>query len=159
MTTPERRLLEEYVTQGKLMQVATLDEHRSPALCHVWYRPAFRPDRLYFISRWDRDHSVNIRRDGQVAGGIVAMPLEGLGQKVRGVTFKGHAIELPKSNVEAELEGFFTRWPSARDVLTAERLGRGETPSRLYCITVSEWVLFDEEHFPQQPRRILEPEQ
>lgn len=159
MTASERHLLEEYVTHGKLMQVATLDAHNIPALCHVWYQPAFRPDRLYFISRWDRDHSINIRRDGRVAGGIVAIPLDGLGQKVRGVTFKGAAIELPEADIDVELEGFLARWPAARSILTAETLARGQTPSRLYRITVSEWVLFDEEHFVGQPRRTLAPEQ
>lgn len=163
MTTPERevlerQLLEAYVSQGKLMQVATLDPQSAPAVCHVWYRPAFRPDRLYFISRWDREHSANIRRDGRVAGGIVAIPLDGLGQKVRGVTFKGTAVELPQEGINEELEGFLARWPAARGILTAETLARGQTPSRLYRITVAEWVLFDEEHYPDQPRRAVRAE-
>lgn len=155
---PERQLLEEYVAHGKLMQVATLDAQSVPALCHVWYRPAFQPDRLYFISRWDRDHSVNIRRDGRVAGGIVAIPLDGLGQKVRGVTFKGTAVERPREGIDEELDAFLARWPAARGILTAQTLARGERPSRLYRITVSEWTLFDEVHYQDQPRRVLSPE-
>src|SRR6266699_5956398 len=110
-----RSVLEEYDASGKLMQVATLSENGKPAVCHVLYHCGFRPDRLFFISRRDRDHSANIRRDERVAGGIVAIPLSGLGQIVRGVTFKGQAREL-NADASAELEGFLGRWPGARTI-------------------------------------------
>ncbi len=151
-----RSVLEEYVASGKLMQVATLSENGNPAVCHVWYHCGFHPDRLFFISRRDRDHSVNIRRNEWVAGGIVTIPLSGLGQVVRGVTFKGRAREL-NADAVAELEGFLGRWPGARRIITAERVANDDTPSRLYEIRLDEWVLFDEETFPGSPRRTLPP--
>jgi uncharacterized protein YhbP (UPF0306 family) len=146
-----RKILEEYITTGKLMQVATVSEAGNPAVCHVWYRGQFRPDRLYFISRHDREHSANIRQNKQVAGGIVAIPLSGLGQTVRGVTFKGQARELG-ADAATELEKFVERWPNARSIVSAERITNNDTPSRLYEIRVDEWVLFDEETFPESPR-------
>jgi len=149
-----RTVLEEYVRSGNLMQVATVSDVGYPAVCHVWYHVWFRPDRIYFISRRDREHSANIRQDGHVAGGIVTIPLSGLGQTVRGVTFKGRARELG-ADARVELERFLVRWPHARNIITTERIASGDTTSRLYEIAVGEWVLFDEETFPESPRRVV----
>ena len=155
MELSERDFLLNEVSAGKLMHVATLDADGNPALCHVWYRATFTPDRLYFISRHDRQHSLNIRNDGRIAGGIVATVPNGLGDKVRGVTFKGNAIELPKVGFDDLVEAFLDRWPNARAILSVDRPERGETQSRLYEIAVTEWVLFDEGNFPDEPRRSL----
>ncbi len=152
-----RKVLEEYVCAGMLMQISSVTDTGHPSLCHVWYRVQFRPDRLYFISRRDRVHSLNIRRDERVAGGIVAIPLTGLGQAVTGVTFKGSASELDAA-AEEELEGFLVRWPLARASITSERVARNDTVSRLYEIRVDEWVLFDEKAFPESPRREIPAE-
>lgn len=152
-----RTNLEEYVRSGKLMQVATISDTGRPAVCHVWYSAHFRPDRLYFISRHDRDHSANIRANQQVAGGIVAIPLSGLGQTVRGVTFKGHARELG-IDAGTELEGFLQRWPNARSLISIERITENDTPSRLYEIDIDQWVLFDEQTFPDSPRCLIRGE-
>jgi Pyridoxamine 5'-phosphate oxidase len=152
----ERSLLEEYVRAGKLMQLATINTDGSPAVCNVWYDPGFAPDLLRFISRHDRQHSQNIRRDGRVAGGIIAVPLDGLGQVARGVTFSGVARELPTSGIESPLAAFLSRWPRAADAISPGKLARGEAASRLYEVAVHEWVLFDEANYPRQPRRVIE---
>jgi uncharacterized protein YhbP (UPF0306 family) len=154
-SSSERQLLTKYVAAGKLMQVATLDTSGVPALCHVWYAASFSPDRLYFISRRDRDHSVNIRQNGRVAGGIVAIRLTGLGQRVRGVTFKGTATQLPQDEIDAALTIFHKRWPTAQPIINPNSLSKGETQTRMYKISVSEWLLFDEKNFPDNPRRVL----
>lgn len=152
----DRALLEDYVRAGKLMQLASLNSDGSPAVCNVWYYAHFAPDILRFISRYDRQHSQNVHIDGRVAGSIIAIPLEGLGQTVRGVTFTGVAHELPTCGVEGEVAAFVARWPRAEAALHPGKLARGETPTRLYEVTVAEWVLFDEENFPEQPRRVIE---
>lgn len=154
----ERQLLTKYVTTGKLMQVASIDADGMPMLCHVWYAATFSPDRLYFISRHDRDHSVNIRANSQVSGGIVAIELTGLGQKVQGVTFKGTATQLPIENLDASLALFHDRWPAARNIINSVNLVNGETPSRLYEIRISEWRLFDDKNFPSDPLRVMSAE-
>jgi uncharacterized protein YhbP (UPF0306 family) len=154
MTANQRALLERYIQSGKLMQVSSLAADGSPALCHVWYSYTFHPDRLFFISRKDRVHSTNIRNDPRVAGGIVAIPLTGLGQTVRGVTFKGLASQLGPDS-KAEIGGFVERWPNANSAISVERQVAGETMSRLYQISITEWLLFDEENFPSAPRRLV----
>jgi hypothetical protein len=126
------------------MQVATLAPDGSPAVCQVWYHAEFSPDRLLFISRPDRDHSGNIRDRAAVAGAICAIPLEGFGQQVRGVTFKGDAADAGPAAGHADFSGYACRWPGAHG-----------TGSSLYVIRVREWVLFDEVSFPGDPRKVL----
>lgn len=150
MTVDARKILEEYVSAGKLMQVSSVSDTGFPAVCHVWYLAQFRPDALYFISRRDREHSANIRRNERVAGGIVTIPLTGLGQKVTGVTFTGRARELG-ADARDQAERFTARWPNAR-IATA---GGDDGSARLYEIRVDEWILFDETSFPESPRRDL----
>jgi uncharacterized protein YhbP (UPF0306 family) len=145
----ERQLIEQYVTAGKLMQLATVRADGTPRACSVWYVPAFGPDLLWFVSRTDREHSVNIRRSSTVAGAIIDIPLVELGQTVRGVQFIGHARELPGVGIDSEAAVFAARWPNSQAVLDAMPDGA----SRLYEVAVTEWVLFDEENYPGDPRR------
>ncbi|MEV0107667.1 pyridoxamine 5'-phosphate oxidase family protein [Nocardia sp. NPDC050799] len=147
----ERELLEQYVASGKLMQLSTVDEDRTPRMCSVWYLAAFRPDRLWFLSRRDREHSRNIRRNALVAGAIVDIPLHELGQTARGVSFSGRAEELRGEGIEDWARAFGVRWPNAAPVLEA----MPEGASRLYEIAVTEWVLFDEENYRDDPRRVI----
>jgi uncharacterized protein YhbP (UPF0306 family) len=151
-----RNVLEDYVRDGQLMQVATLTSpDAGPGLCSVWYDAHFGPDLLRFISRHDRHHSHAIRADPRVAGAIVAIPLTGLGQVARGVTFTGHAHELPVVGIDRQIGDFCRRWPNAQPAIDPAKLAAGEIPSRLYEIRVTEWVLFDEENFSQQPRQVI----
>jgi catechol 2,3-dioxygenase-like lactoylglutathione lyase family enzyme len=158
MMTEPRTALKEYVKAGKLMQLATLSADGSPHMCNVWYDPHFDPDVLRFISRHDRVHSKHIRAGRPVAGSIVAIHLEGLGQVARGVTYSGTAIELPQSDISDQLSAFISRWPNASQGISEARLRAGEIPTRLYEVRVAEWVLFDEENFPDQPRQVVSAE-
>lgn len=157
-----RRLLVESVTSAALMQVATIGDGGFPALCHVWFQPAFEPDRLCFLSREDREHAINIRNDPRVAASIALEVPAGLGERVRGVTLTGLAREIPEDEMPEAASAFISRWPRAADQLTAARSTRdpvtrsagfaGSATSRLYEIAVAGWVLFDEVNFPAHPR-------
>ncbi|WP_329430643.1 pyridoxamine 5'-phosphate oxidase family protein [Streptosporangium sp. NBC_01495] len=150
-----RGLLEEYVMGGKLMQITTLADDGAPQTCSVWYDAHFAPDVLRWISRDDRAHSVNVRTDPRVSGAIVAISLDGLGQTVRGVSFAGQARELPPAGIDEEIAEFVARWPAAADALDRAKLRSGRTPTRLYEATITQWVLFDEQHFPGEPRQVV----
>ena len=147
-----RRLLVEGVAAAPLMQVATVDPHGFPALCHVWYRPDFTPDRLCFLSREDREHVLNLRHDPRVAASIALRVPDGLGERVRGVTLSGLAREIPEDELPAAATAFVARWPRAADALRPGTAVTGPR-SRLYEIAVVRWVLFDEVNFPAQPRQ------
>ncbi len=150
-----RDVLEAYVLGGQLMQVSTLTPNGGPVLCSVWYDAHFSPDVVRFISRADRQHCQNIRADPRVAGAVVAIPLIGLGQPVRGVSFTGRASELPIRGTDQQVEDFCRRWPAAHTAVDPKNRAPGDTQSRLYEIRVADWVLFDEENFPHQPRQSL----
>ncbi|WP_196814506.1 pyridoxamine 5'-phosphate oxidase family protein [Nocardia sp. BMG111209] len=143
----ERDLLQEYVAAGKLMQVATIAADSTPRVCSVWYAVESDSSRLWFLSRTTREHSANLRERPAVAGAIVAIPLTGIGQTVRGVQFTGRARELAADDETARM--VVGNWPEVRAALDLAG------PSRLYEIAVTEWVLFDEEHYPDDPRRTI----
>ncbi|GAA1816705.1 hypothetical protein GCM10009682_42020 [Luedemannella flava] len=154
MVTPNARtVLEEQVTTGKVMQLATLDDDGSPYVCNVWFASAFTPDRLWFISRPTRFHCANIRNDERVAGAILAIELDALGQPVQGVSFKGTARELPTTGINDQIHRYVTRWPKAGNAIDPARLASGEAHHRVYEIAVTDWVLYDEANFGRTPRQ------
>lgn len=148
-----RNLLEDYVRSAKVIQLATLDADGAPVVCNLWFASAFGPDRLWFMSRPNREHCANLRSDPRVAGAILAIELSGIEQDVRGVTFVGQARELPTTGIDEQIAGYVGRWPEVADALAPEALAADLTPHRLYEIAVSRWVLFDEEYYPDQPRQ------
>lgn len=152
MSAPDAaQLLREYIRMGKLMQVATVQESQ-PWVANVWY--AF-DDRLnlYFISQKTRRHSEEIHQNERVAGSIMAVPLEGLGQKGRGVTFEGAAKELTGVEQRAGFEQYAARWSNVSDYTTLTAIENGESATRIYCITPKLYVLFDEVNFPDISRQ------
>ncbi len=148
-----RELLEDYVTSGKVMQLATVRDDGSPVVCNLWFAYAFAPDRLWFISRPGREHCANIRRDGRVAGAVLAIELEDQGQPVRGVTFTGHATELPTTGIDGAIAAYAGRWPKTAPAIDPQRMAAGETHHRVYELAIDGWVLYDEANFRPQPRQ------
>lgn len=148
-----RALLTEYVADGKALQLATLDPTGAPTVCNLWFASGFDPDRLWFISRPAREHCANLRRDPRVAGAVLAIELESLGQAVRGVSFTGAAAELPTSGIDDAIAAYAGRWPAAADAIDPGRLARGETHHRVYQIEVTSWILYDEANFRGDPRQ------
>lgn len=156
MSRKEREILETLIKQGRLMQVSTLSEGGTPRVCHVWFHATLAPDRLYFISRNNRKHSLDIARNPVVGGGIVSNVPQKLGDKVQGVTFTGKGVEVATGRaVRLLLTDFIRRWPQAREIVTIDRIEKNLTLTRLYEITVDEWALFDEVNFPDEPRIVL----
>ncbi|GLZ81042.1 hypothetical protein Afil01_58490 [Actinorhabdospora filicis] len=147
-----RKILEEYVSSAKAVQLATLSPDGAPAMCNLWCATAFAPDRLWFISRPTRFHCVNIRSDARVAGALLAIELAELGQPVRGVSFTGVARELPTSDVDDDIAAYVGRWPSAAGAIDPARLAAGETHHRIYRVEVTGWVLYDEIDHAGGPR-------
>ncbi|WP_216894751.1 pyridoxamine 5'-phosphate oxidase family protein [Nocardia alni] len=145
----ERELLEQYVLAAKLTQLSTVCPDGTPTVCTVWYVPAFRPDRLRFVSRTDRLHSENILRNPAVAGAIIDNPPDEMGLTARAVSFTGRAKVLPGNGIDGQVREFIARWPAAARGLNAMPDGA----SRMYEISVAQWVLYDEENFRTSPRR------
>lgn len=148
-----RHLLEEYVAAGKVMQLATLDPDGHPYANNLWFASTLRPDRLLFISRPNRAHCDYIRNRPHVAGAILAIDLHDPSQPVRGVTFTGTARELPTTGVDEQISAYQRRWPPTAAAIDPARMAAGEAHHRLYEITVTAWVLYDEVNFRGGPRQ------
>ncbi|GAA0400877.1 hypothetical protein Acor_39160 [Acrocarpospora corrugata] len=107
------------------MQLATLSPDGSPALCSLTYHATFAPDRLHFVAHEDRMHARNLRHDPRAAGAILT-------PDSRGATFTGTATETGSPD--------------------PVHLAPGE---RVFHITITEWLLFDETIHPGRPRRVI----
>jgi hypothetical protein len=97
----------------------------------------------------ERDHLIALVQAGRL------MQLATLGATAQGVTFTGTVTELPATGIYHQLGAFLHRWPQAGDHVNADTLANAAAASRLYEITVTSWVLFDENSYPDQPRRPL----
>lgn len=151
-----RRILEDYVAEAKVMQLATIDESGAPQVCNLWFASAMNPDRLWFISKPDRYHCAAIRRDVRVAGSILNTTLDELGgTPVRGVTFTGRGRQLPTTGVDEQIGAYLARWPKGINAIEPGRLARGEVHHRIYEIRVDGWVLFDE-IAAKPPRQVVD---
>lgn len=148
-----RALVESYLDEAKLLQVAT-ESRGQPWLANVWF--ARDADlNLFFISRKDRRHCQELRDHPQVAGAVVQHPLEGLGQKVRGITFQGVAEEVGILGLRDAYAQYKKRWPQVEKHAGLDALLKNAIATRFYKITPSLIVLFDEVNFPEQPRQEL----
>ena len=148
-----RRLLEEYVATAKVMQLATLDPDGHPYVNNLWFAWTLRPDRLFFISRPTRLHCEYIRQRPNVAGAILAIELVDPSQPVRGVTFTGSARALPATGIDDQIGVYQRRWPTTAAAIDPARMAAGQAHHRVYEVTVTGWVLYDEVNFRGNPRQ------
>ena len=153
--TDEVALLREYIDAGKLMQVATVNSDSKPWVVNVWY--AQTPGlELIFTSNVARLHSGHIKENQAVAGSIIAIELKGLGlQDARGVTFSGTGRECSGGELEEAYETYAARWGKARELFPLSQIESGASPMRMYKITPTQFILFDEENFPKEPKRVI----
>jgi uncharacterized protein YhbP (UPF0306 family) len=141
-----RQLIEEYLGEAKLMQLATT-QGSQPWVCNVYFAFDSRLN-LYWISGPNRRHSIELRENQKVAGAIVHSPDPK--NPGRGVQFEGVAKEVTEKEEMREAIRFYAE----RYGMSAERVeavisgADGHLP---YKITPKKYVLFDELNFPDNP--------
>lgn len=148
------QLAHDYLRESKLLQLGTFSAAGDDAFAHVW----FATDRnlsLYFVSNKGRKHSEQIRAESRVVFGVVGIPLEGLGQVVRGITGRGSAVEVSATELKLAYDVYVGRWPKAEQLFPLSAMQSGESPMRVYKLVPSQLILFDEENFPQSPRQVV----
>ncbi|MDE1868813.1 MAG: pyridoxamine 5'-phosphate oxidase family protein [Candidatus Micrarchaeota archaeon] len=150
-----RELILEYLDSAKLMQICTSADNR-PWVANVWFGHD-NDLNLYFISRNDRRHSIEIKKNPNVAGSIVKPPFEGLGQRVRGITFEGTAEEVPNNKLGEAYIWYKNRYPQVEKQATLGDILGNFTMARIYKVRPSLYVLFDEVNFPEEPRQEFRP--
>ncbi len=146
-----KRLITEYMSQQKLMQLATVSDGQ-PWVCSVWF--SFDNDlNIYFFSAINRQHSLEIEKDNRVAG---AMALPQTPQDVpRGLQFKGTAAKLTDKTEIAKARSTYEG--RVFDAQTIEKfMAHKERPHAFYKITPTKIVLFDAKNFPDNSRQEYE---
>jgi uncharacterized protein YhbP (UPF0306 family) len=148
-----KELFVEYMETGRLLQLATVHGSQ-PWICHVWYAWDASNGAVIFMSRRTRRHCQELAENPLVAGAVVAIPLEGLGQKVTGAMFEGHAAPVPGDNLRDAYDLYATRWPQVQRLTPMSSLDESGTDGPwFYAIEVGQAVLFDEVNFPDSPRQ------
>jgi len=151
MDTKLRQLIVDYMTEQKLMQLATIGQ-TGPWVCSVWQ--AFDEDlNIYFFSATNRQHSMEIEKDNRVAGAL-AKP-HTVSDTPRAVQFSGTAQKLTDPADIAKARSVYEG-----RIFDAETINKlmenNERPHVFYKITPTKLVLFDVENYPENSRRELE---
>ena len=131
------KTIRDYLPQVIHMSLATCLDNK-PWVCEVHF--VFDEDlNLYFRSKPDRRHSVEIASNPSVAGNIVTQ--HKIGEKPRGVYFEGTAERL---NDVDEMHPAFTlyceRFDTGLEILEESKTDTGHD---FYKITVKNFYLFD----------------
>lgn len=148
-----KQLIKDYLTQAKLMQVATVRDNQ-PWVCTVYFACDEQMN-LYWISKTTRRHSEEIRDNEKVAGTIVLPHTPG--DDVRGIQFQGKAIELnDKDAAKIGMQYYAKRFGVEKERVTA--IIENSDGHVCYKITPIMFVLFDEVNFPDNPRQEFHPD-
>lgn len=143
-----RKLIEEYLKEAKLMQMATSVDNQ-PWVCSVWF--ALDSDlNIYYLSSVTRRHSEEILRNNKVAGAIVLTQTpQG---PPRGLQFQGTAEVLDsQADIDKAISVFVDRIFSKEKI--KEFMENKERPHKFYRIKPTQFVLFDAVNFPDNPRQ------
>jgi uncharacterized protein YhbP (UPF0306 family) len=125
-----------------------------PWLTHVWYAVDDNLD-IYFVSNAAQRHSSEIRSNSRVAAGVIAIELEGPGQKVRGISLEGDAEEIGARSLPHAFRVYSRRWPQVSKIATQAEFVKHATKMRFYRIRPKRIILFDQVNFPDSPQREL----
>ncbi len=143
-------LIQDYLQTAKLMQLATVHDDR-PWVCNVWF-VTDKDWNIYYLSSKERRHSHEIEENHHVAGAI-ALP-QSPHQKPRGLQFEGLASMLTDTH---EIETIISLY--AGRIFSEERtrqfLQQESHRHYFYKIVPSQFVLFDGQHFPDEPRQAI----
>lgn len=131
-----------------MMQLATVADGQ-PWCCTVYF-VIDDDDNLYWASLPSRRHSQEIAAHPQVAAAIPVKFIKG--EPVAGLQIAGTAELLTPSPA---IRGMVRRYAEKfnRDDAWVEDFTAGRTEHRLYKLTPSAIVLFDESNFPGAPRQ------
>lgn len=144
-------LIKKYLSDKHMMQLATVADGQ-PWCCTVYFIHDDQ-NNLYWASLPTRRHSQEIAANPQVA---VAIPVRHVkGEPVVGIQVSGRAEILEPSPALESLANQYAQ-KFGRDQTWVNDFVGGKTEHRLYKLTPSEIVLFDEANFPDQPRIICQ---
>lgn len=147
-----RLLVKEYLKNIQQMQIATSNADQS-WISTVYFAYDENFD-LFWLSRPERRHSIEIEKNPKVSGAIVKQHI--YGEKVRGIQFQGIASRLSGTDAERGMEVYNGRYSTPRERVKNILSGENGEKHVVYKIKLSLLVLFDEVNFPQNPSQVIE---
>ncbi len=143
-----KQLIQQYLQEAKLMQVATSMENQ-PWICSVWFA-ADEDLNIYWLSSTKRRHSAEVIENRKVAAAM-ALP-QNPQDPPRGLQIQGEAELLTnKIDIDKALSVYSGRIFSTEKI--NEFMSSSENPHRFYRIKPTQFVLYDAIHFPGNARQ------
>lgn len=144
-----KSLVQEILSTVKQMVISTCKDNKSWSATVLF---AFDDNlNLYFFSAENRRHSREISENPSVSGAISREHTKGLKEPShRGVQFQGECKLAKADEVKNAYNLFKKRFPEITEFHKIE-----DAPKELYKIEVSNFVLFDTQNFPKNPRKEL----
>lgn len=150
MSVNLKKLIEQYLEEAKLMQLAT-SLNDQPWVCTVWFA-ADKELNIYWFSSITRRHSDEVLKNKKVAAAI-ALP-QAPNDPPRGLQLQGTAEMLTKQeDIDKAISVFADRIFSREKI--KEFMNHKENPHRFYRIKPALFVLFDVVNFPDNSRQEL----
>ena len=149
MVHTSKDLLNEYIGQGKLMQLATVRDAK-PWICTVYF-VADAELNLYWLSFPERRHSLDIAKNAEVA---IAIAIKH-DKPVIGVQGEGNAeIVTDKTVVKLMIEQYVAKYDVGQKFYA--NFMHGTNKHVMYKFTPTNYVLFDEVNFPDDGRQLVD---
>lgn len=143
-----RKLIEDYLKEAKLMQLAT-SSNNQPWVCNVWFA-ADKDLNIYWFSSTTRRHSKEVLKNKKVAAAIVLphTPKD----TARGLQLEGTAevVKDKKTILKAIL--LFTGRIFTKNQIELFMKNK-KWPHSFYKIKPTRFVLFDAVNFPENSRQ------
>ncbi|MDP2671305.1 MAG: pyridoxamine 5'-phosphate oxidase family protein [bacterium] len=145
-----RKLIEEYLKEAKLMQLATSVDGQ-PWACSVWFA-ADEDLNLYWFSSTTRRHSAEVVKNNKVAAAIVLPHTPA--DPARGLQLQGVAKLLTdQKDIDKAISVYADRIFTQEQIL--EFMNNPDRPHKFYRIKPTQFVLFDVVNFPENSRQEL----
>lgn len=149
-----KKLIQDYLKEAKMMQLATVGKDGKPWVCNVWFA-ADKDLNVYWFSSVTRRHSEEIMQNPHVAAAI-CLPQTPT-DKPRGLQLEGTAELLTKpADVAKAMKNYVGRVFNLKQV--KDFMAHLDRPHRFYRIKVDNFVLFDAVNYPENPRQELKME-
>jgi len=144
-------LLQEYFTQNRLMQLATVGNGK-PWLCNVYF-VVDSGNNIYWTSAKKRQHSKEIHANPETAATIVHSE-----DHKQALQIVGNSYEVAQDDVERVHNLYGAKFGQKRSRLEEVRANFPEGDGRAYWILKPTEIFFwDEVNFPDEPKQQVEP--
>ncbi len=140
--------LSEFLVRKKAMQIASVSANQ-PWICTVFF-VADEAKNLYWLSLPSRRHSLEIAANNKVAVAIAVKT----DWPIIGIQSGGKAsVVTERAEVKRIMKLYVAKYNQGKDFY--DNFVKGTNQHLLYKFQTDQFVLFDEEHFSDDPRQMI----